>query len=883
MGLADESPTLYSAARVPHSVPSRAYARGTTPASPACTTRREPTSPTPATPCTRQALGATTDETTTTGVAQAVVRCELPPARSSATAADLARLPTSWRDTYAQMQRPLRAAQADLLAETYSRRDYIGVAATGSGKGAVWLVPAGAEARAALIGTEPRALCPVNLVVVPLSAQGPLHEEEACVFLQAVCRNVMPTSLNGEALHWWPRAVYVDRGGAGPAAAGVVSAAAAAPPPAPTVPVCPRGHPLHVRSWSGDDRNWAGAQCDSCGATIGRGQPRAECRWAAGPRAAACCDYDLCMPCHAQFAEPAATASGAGVVSPGGAAPPAALPCGVCAACAGASTPGRPGPAVSSCKWTCKFWRPGAREQWCSPCQNNQSKTRCLERKALPTATQAATTSVAPPTSSLDDTTPNDTTNDSTPPEADGGERRQLGFHERAIAEDYSVRVVIVTASALGSSEPGGRALRGVLAERGIRRLVIDEVHALSPTSMAVYSAALASFVQTVELIRANLARAGRERPQVIGVTSTLPPASAGHVKRLAGMTSSATTIRCNIDRPELHFQLTPLPLRPGEPQAAWLQRVLLWHACHLPAWALEGGIVVFCGTAVLAAAAALSVQLPKPCGAGHRPAIAYLGTTKLTAAQRREAITRFESERHAILFTTEAWSHGAGRAGVHLVIHADLGRSVLDFWQRSGRAAREGGERAIVSQLYDARLLAQRARLCAPCKADSVSMHADTLALCRYLTARGCVRQCLLGALGQAQCAVPCGACYNCARDGAGAASLAALPHLFEWVEATAASAAFLDGDPRLLRGDGGGSGGCTLSQLIASPWSDAEPPFNGYLAHNVLVLQLLAARGILFDEVCSSLTHSAEACDSHSFQLPHGGACAPLPRRLR
>ena len=128
-------------------------------------------------------------------------------------------------------------------------------------------------------------------------------------------------------------------------------------------------------------------------------------------------------------------------------------------------------------------------------------------------------------------------------------------------------------------------------------------------------------------------------------------------------------------------------------------------------------------------------------------------------AAQRREAITCFESERHAILFTTEAWSHGAGRAGVHLVIHADLGRSVLDFWQRSGRAAREGGERAIVSQLYDARLLAQRARLCAPCKADSVSMHADTLALCRYLATRGCVRQCLLGALGQAQCAVPCGA----------------------------------------------------------------------------------------------------------------------------
>ena len=35
--------------------------------------------------------------------------------RCSATAADLAMLPASWRDTYEQMQRPLRAAQVDLL------------------------------------------------------------------------------------------------------------------------------------------------------------------------------------------------------------------------------------------------------------------------------------------------------------------------------------------------------------------------------------------------------------------------------------------------------------------------------------------------------------------------------------------------------------------------------------------------------------------------------------------------------------------------------------------------------------------------------------------------------------------------------------------------
>jgi len=460
---------------------------------------------------------------------------------------------------------------------------------------------------------------------------------------------------------------------------------------------------------------------------------------------------------------------------------------------------------------------------------------------------------------------PPDTAKSDSPGEADGVVGRRLGFHETAIAEDYSVFVVVVTASALGSDEGGGRALRDVLAKRGVRRIIIDEVHAVCPTSMAVYSTALATLGRTMELLCANVTRAGWDRPQVIGVTSTLPPVSTGLVKRAAGMTASATTVRCNIDRPELHFLLTPLPLRPGERQAAWLQRVLLWHICHLPKWALEGGIVVFCGTAALARDGARTVRLQKPCGTQVRPAIAYLGTTKLTAAQRRDAITHFESEQHAILFTTEAWSHGAGRRRVHLVVHADLSRSVLDFWQRSGRGAREEGERAIVSQLYDARLIVQRALLCGPCKVDHISMHADTLALCRYLATRDCVRQRLLASLGQSQCPVPCGACYNCARTGAAAVPLAALPHLCRWVEATVAAAAFLDGDLRLLRGDGAVHTRCTLSKLIAAPWSEAESPFDAPAAHNMLVLQLLAARGILFDEVCAPSPLSLVAQQPH------------------
>ena len=45
--------------------------------------------------------------------------------------------------------------------------------------------------------------------------------------------------------------------------------------------------------------------------------------------------------------------------------------------------------------------------------------------------------------------------------------------HERAIANDYSVSIVVATASAL-SADQGGPILRSVLATRGVRRIFID-------------------------------------------------------------------------------------------------------------------------------------------------------------------------------------------------------------------------------------------------------------------------------------------------------------------------------------------------------------------------------------------------------------------------
>ena len=179
-----------------------------------------------------------------------------------------------------------------------------------------------------------------------------------------------------------------------------------------------------------------------------------------------------------------------------------------------------------------------------------------------------------PPTARAHPPEPNDADND-----ADGADARTLERwpDERAIASDYSVVLVVVTASALASMEHGGPVLRRVLARRGVGRVFVDEAHTVSPTSMALYNAALRDFRETLQRVLVLLAASDRPRPQVVGLTSTLPPELTQEVKRRLGMTLDAPTVRCNVDRPELLFGRLPLPQKPNERAFMWLQRALLF------------------------------------------------------------------------------------------------------------------------------------------------------------------------------------------------------------------------------------------------------------------------------------------------------------------
>ena len=89
-----------------------------------------------------------------------------------------------------------------MLAELSSGKDFVGVAATGSGKSTVWLVAAAAAVRDAMQSGDwsaaPRPL--EALVLVPLASQGGPIEEEADDFLwKAAWATCPPTSTGGRA------------------------------------------------------------------------------------------------------------------------------------------------------------------------------------------------------------------------------------------------------------------------------------------------------------------------------------------------------------------------------------------------------------------------------------------------------------------------------------------------------------------------------------------------------------------------------------------------------------------------------------------------------------------------------------------------------------
>jgi len=750
-------------------------------------------------------------------------------ARDSASGDECRRVHSRLRDALPNDTK-LRFAQARHLAAVQDGSDAVLIAATGSGKSLTMFL----QARADVIDAECEGnggCRPVDLVIIPMANMGPCHEEAFNTFVTGLQLQGRPVG-----------ALYVDRGNYQGGAAAAPSAQKS------RLTHCPEGHTLNLCRIRAKQGRLEPVRCDAvavpqCPRDIGVD----ELRWRCG----AGCDYDVCSTCHSSLLAPTAGPASDRAQTHS---LPSALPCGLCDMCVrpSAQNANKRQKLAHGCNFSCRVIYSAPEDKasrWCSMCNNRAAVSKCKLRQRIMASSAADGAGGQQQGGGHQggrgaDRDAVEGGAASTPPQ------RLEDLHpsrdEARIAFDATVLLVVCTASALHQDSGGGRLLHAALSRRGVRRLHVDELHTLSQhregASMASYSAALAEIATVIRRLLAGLQCHRHRRPQITGYTCTLPPVCVPHVRAQACMAVSAKIVRCAIDRPELQYVRLPLPPHPGERRLLWGQRVLAHLERCAPHWAQRESVIVFCPTARFARNAAKSFILRRPDG-NPRTNYLYLGVRNMSGAKRRAAADGFAASQGGALFTTEAWSHGSGNRGVAMVVHLALPKGPIELAQRSGRAAREADEHALIVFPTSSTMLVQRLVLS---PSDDVGSLVGTQNLVEQLAAAGCLRATFLRHLGQRSPGTGCAGCDQCIprTTSQGRLSLGMLPHLLHWQPAQAAIVALADAWPTDRHP--------TLTSVInqLKP-SDAPPPFDHHNAHDGLIFALLAEKTIRWEAV--------------------------------
>lgn len=266
--------------------------------------------------------------------------------------------------------------------------------------------------------------------------------------------------------------------------------------------------------------------------------------------------------------------------------------------------------------------------------------------------------------------------------------------------------------------------LLGVLKERGVSMIAVDEAHCVSEWGHDFRP----------EYRKLGLVREVLGRPPTLALTATATPAVQSDIARVLRFGPHERIIG-SFDRPNLHFAVR------------WVtndderRRVMMSQLKPLP-----GASIVYVSTRV-----------------GAERWARYLGHVGLRAAPyhaglahtvRRQIQREFLSDVVDCIVATSAFGMGIDKPNVRLVLHMGLSSSLEAYYQEAGRAGRDGRK---------SRCLAVWSRDDVRLQRKIVPDSAKLDPLLRYLQSFGCRRERLLRHFGETM--KYCNGCDRCER----------------------------------------------------------------------------------------------------------------------
>ena len=212
------------------------------------------------------------------------------------------------------------------------------------------------------------------------------------------------------------------------------------------------------------------------------------------------------------------------------------------------------------------------------------------------------------------------------------------------------------------------------LDEAGVKTLAVDEAHCVLEYG--------GDFRPAYNNIGAFVKRL-KNRPVVAACTATLEPDGLKRVVKSLGL-EDPVVIRSSIDRPEIGLNFIEIGTELGCNEKDLIEKERYRRLKkYLKKYGQEGGAIIYCS--YINQAKTVAGALARD---GFRAKPFY---AEMSEREKEDIRQRFKTGELPIVVATSAFGMGVDKPDVRLIVHMSLPFSIEDYWQKTGRAGRDG------------------------------------------------------------------------------------------------------------------------------------------------------------------------------------------------